>query len=68
MVEFIKWFWVSFNFKKWTFEGRELAKPHFIIWRLVFIGPLFFSRFLVAFFAMIYSLDIAEFKNTWDNN
>lgn len=37
----IKWFWTNINFRKWTFEGRKLANPFMIIWRILMIIPIY---------------------------
>ncbi len=67
MIEFIKWFWVSINFRTWTFEGRKLANPLRIIWRIIIILPLFLIFFLYCTMRALYDLDYQTFIDTWEN-
>ena len=68
MLDLIKWFWTSINFRNWTFEGRKLANPLLIIWRMFWLMPYFAILFIYCVIAAIYSLDISEFTEKWENN
>lgn len=37
----IKWFWANISFRNWTFEGRKLSNPLLIIWRILWIIPIY---------------------------
>ena len=61
MVEFIKWFWISINFRNWTFENRKLANPFVIIIRLILIVPIIItSYFLILLHYMAFNKLAAE--------
>lgn len=63
----VKWFWANINFRKWTFEGRELANPLRIIWRLIMIVPVFSSLILYGLTRALYDLDYQTFVDTWED-
>lgn len=68
MIDLIKWFWNSINFREWTFEGCELANPFRIIWRLIWFIPVFIGLTIFSILCGIYDLDFASYKDTWERN
>jgi hypothetical protein len=68
MLDLIKWLWNSTSFRNWTFEGRELANPLLIIWRLFWLIPVKLSLFIFCVIKAIQALDKSEFIDKWKEN
>lgn len=68
MFDLSKWFWNSINFRNWTFEGRELANPLLIVWRLFWFIPHRISLFIFCVICALYELDKSEFADKWGSN
>lgn len=40
-MQLLKRFWANINFRKWTFGGRKLSNPLLVIWRILWIVPIY---------------------------
>lgn len=56
----MKNFLSRFNFRKWTFDGKELNNPAIIVWRLLTIIPYTLALLLFCFVAAIATLSLDE--------
>ena len=48
IMRLFKRFWTNISFRNWTFEGRKIANPFLIIWRLIVFVPLQILTLLLA--------------------
>lgn len=56
------------NIAKWTWNNMKLANPFLIIWKLIWIIPVYLALALFAIIVGLYELDYASFENIIKEN
>ena len=63
-----KQFWINFNFRKWTFEGRKLANPITIIRKIMVFPFLYLAVILYCILVALFEFSIDAGIDAYCNN
>lgn len=63
-----KQFWINFNFRKWTFEGRKLANPISIIRKIMVFPFLYLAVILYCILVALFEFSIDAGIEVYCNN
>jgi len=56
------------NITEWTWNNMKLANPFLIIWKLIWIIPVYIAVIIFAIIMTVYNFDMGAFGKTIRNN
>jgi hypothetical protein len=58
----------TFKDRKWFYNDRQLANPIVIIWKFLWIIPVYVSLAAFAVTVALFNLDVGELERVWKDN
>lgn len=56
------------NVTEWRWNGRKLANPFLIVWKLIWVIPVYCALGLLALLIAVFNLDIEMGIDVFNNN